>query len=161
MRDGPVKGDIFKRHMRAAIKRGRDARIAANDHDLVFGITDGQKDLVKTAARSERTKCVYKRTQTGSRQSGGDAHHVCLGNTGVECLVRVVAGPFFGTDGAHQIGVEIDEIRFITQAFDGGAEGILHRPCLSLISISKINQHTAPPFPASCSWLTSTSASRS
>ena len=69
LRNAAHDRDVLKRHVGAAVERGRDAGVGADDLDILLGIGTGDKDLVAGAARRKGRERMGKRDLSGRGQS--------------------------------------------------------------------------------------------
>ena len=76
---GAVKSHVFKRHVGAAVHRGGNARVGAEDGDVVFRVAGGQESLVEAAAGREDAETVADGLEACGGKSCGDTDHIGFG----------------------------------------------------------------------------------
>ena len=100
----------FEFRGRDAVVAGAHARVGADDGDVVVGVARGHERLIVAAAGGEGAEAVADGLEAHGRETGGDAHHVGLGDAAVNHAVGAGLGGLGHADAAHQVCVQIDDV---------------------------------------------------
>jgi hypothetical protein len=86
VRHGAQAGDIFKALVAGAQRAVDQAGAVTDEHHRQLLVADINLDLLEHPHRNKRTQAIHDRPKARLGQTRCDAHHVLLGNAGVDVL---------------------------------------------------------------------------
>ena len=108
--DGAHQGDILAALVGGAVLTDRQAGVGGGNLHVQVRVADGVANLLKAAARHEHGEAGNKGHIAHRGHTGGDAHHVLLGNAAVKVALGVSLAENLGLGGGGQVGVKNHQI---------------------------------------------------
>ena len=104
--------------VRSAVLAHRNARVGSTDLDVEMRVADGVADLLVGAAGGKHGKGAREGNAARSRDAGGKAHQVALGDTGIIEALGIGGLKLAGLRGGRQVSIENHEVIALVAQLD-------------------------------------------